>query len=99
MGMYNEVFKRCPKCGMRGYLQISQIVDGFGNFNLDDPDSLFELTSDQLVELSKRVGEEVFVCGGQWDDSGCGHRFRMPAVESARINLIWKLFDREVEDA
>lgn len=98
--MYNEVFKRCPECGSRGYMQIHQIVLGFGNFNLDDLSTLFELTSDELVELSEAVGENVFMCGGHPDDDGygCGHRFRMPAVETAREQMIRKMFDREVVD-
>lgn len=56
MGMYNEVFKRCPKCDGLGYMQIHQIVLGFGGFNLDSPESLAEdLDMDQLLELKEAV--------------------------------------------
>jgi hypothetical protein len=35
--MYNEVFDDCPHCGKHtGYLQIHQIVLGFGEFDLAD---------------------------------------------------------------
>lgn len=36
MGMYNEVFYNCPKCGGTGYMQIGQIVLGFEGFDRQD---------------------------------------------------------------
>lgn len=75
MGMYNEVFKRCPECGKRGYLQIHQIVLGFGGFNMDDPETLKELSPSQLEELHEAIEGETFVCAGQGmnDEIGCSH--------------------------
>ena len=59
MGMYNEVFKRCPYCGGRGVMQISQIVLGFGEFNLDDPEDIASrLSQDDVCELIRMVKEE-----------------------------------------
>lgn len=63
MGMYNEVFRTHVGCGGRMVLQISQIVLGFGDFNLDDPSSLKDrLTPDQVRTLYERVDNEWFVC-------------------------------------
>lgn len=63
MGMYNEVYKTCPHCQGRGYLQIHQIVLGFGNFNLDDPKDIADrLTLEQVKELKDAVHDEWFVC-------------------------------------
>ena len=37
MSMFNEVFDDCPNCGKHsGYLQIDQLVLGFGEFDLAD---------------------------------------------------------------
>lgn len=38
MGVYNEVFYTRPKCGGRGYMQISQLVLGFSGFDLENPE-------------------------------------------------------------
>lgn len=63
--MYNEVFKKCPNCrdGV-GYMQISQIVLGFGNFDLDDPNSLNDLSLEELRELRSAVLQDSFACDG-----------------------------------
>ncbi len=34
MGMYNEVYTGCPKCKTTTTAQITQIVLGFGEFDL-----------------------------------------------------------------
>lgn len=66
MGMYNEVFKRCPieGCGGLGYMQIHQIVLGFGGFHLDSPESVAEqLDFEQIQELKEAVeSNKWFVC-------------------------------------
>lgn len=63
MGMYNEVFKTCPHCNGRGYLQIHQIVLGFGGFHLDNPHDIADrLSLDQVKELRDAVKDEWFVC-------------------------------------
>lgn len=64
MGMYNEVFKRCPEpnCEGTGYMQVPQVVLGFGGFHLDNLDSLSELTEDELRELHSLVMRRTFRC-------------------------------------
>lgn len=90
MGMYNEVFKKCPHCpeGV-GYMQIGQIVLGFGGFDLDEPSTLEKLSLEDLRELRGRVATETFNCrrpGGEWvragdDENVCGDTFRHPNKE------------------
>lgn len=70
--MYNEVFYPCPSegCHGLGYMQIKpQIVLGFGGFNLLDPDTLKELSVEQLHELKAAVLEDKFRC------TSCEHWF------------------------
>jgi hypothetical protein len=63
MGMYNEVFKKCPSCNDYIRLCITQIVLGFGGFYLDDPKSIAEeLDLDQIKQLKKCVDGEWFYC-------------------------------------
>jgi hypothetical protein len=63
MGMYNEVFKKCPTCSDYIRLCISQIVNGFGGFYLDNPESIAEeLDLDQIKRLKKCVDGEWFYC-------------------------------------
>lgn len=85
MGMYNEVFCKCPRCGGRGYMQISQIVLGFGGFDLDNYHTLDDLDIDHIMELRARVLNKDFVC----DD--CGNIFN-PYRDTSRELLIYKLF-------
>jgi len=88
MGMYNEVFCRCPKCGGRGYMQISQLVLGFGGFDLENYDTLRDLDIDDIMELKARIMCKDFVC------DNCGHVFN-PYEDKDRELLIHKLFDVE----
>jgi hypothetical protein len=67
--MYNEVLCNCPNCDGQGYLQISQIVLGFGGFNLDNPQQLMRFTIEELKRLAKAVEGEYFNC------SSCGFYF------------------------
>jgi len=81
MGMYNEVYKDCPECGKPCYIQISQVVLGFGGFRLDRPESMEDLTQDQkeyLAEILNREGVK-FWCNGEPDQKheGCGHSFNV----------------------
>lgn len=62
MGMYNEVFKQCPECGKYGYMQIPQIVLGFGNFYLDDITTLRDLSNEDLLQLKEYVKDGNFRC-------------------------------------
>lgn len=63
MGMYNEVHKNCYNCGARCTLQIPQIILGFGNFDLEYPHNMQELTHEQKYDLKKYVERESFYCG------------------------------------
>lgn len=63
MGMYNEVYKSCAECGARCEVQIHQIVLGFGEFNLDDPEDIADkLTESQIHELRDALSEKTFSC-------------------------------------
>ena len=89
--MYNEVYKSCPKCGQRCEIQISQIVLGFGHFNLDDTDDLSErLTEKQLRELRDAVWHEKFYCNR--DREGCGSCFMLGDQDQRRKELAKELF-------
>lgn len=82
MGMYNEVFKKCPHCEKngtygRGYLQISQILLGFGGFDLDNPDDIAErLSVDEVQRLKESVEGEWFRC------DECKDTFRLGGKEA-----------------
>ena len=83
--MYNEVFKTCPHCNGRGYLQIHQIVLGFGGFHLDNPESIArELTLDQVKELKEAVEGQWFCC----DD--CAETFQVGGedVENEKMAIL-----------
>lgn len=90
MGMYNEVFCNCPACGGTGYMQIGQIVLGFGGFNLNDYSTLEDLSEEDLLELRARILKENFIC------QDCGHVFN-PYMEKNKEDLIHELFDIKVE--
>jgi len=91
MGMYNEVFKLCPKCQCNAIMQIPQIVLGFGGFHLDDPESIAEKLSpedvDQLIEYVKD-SDRYFEC------QNCHHTFRLQdAIEkSTSVKKLRRLF-------
>ncbi len=84
MGMYNEVFKICPECGKRAEMQISQIVLGFGGFDLDNYHTLEALNSEQLLTLKSEILQDNFKCAN-------GHYFN-PYVEKTD-GLVRELFD------
>jgi hypothetical protein len=90
MGMYNEVFIRCPICGHKAYMQIHQIVLGFGGFDLDNRETLERLTQSELHELKAAVMERWFRCEGE----GCDNYFNPYRKEekSAKIDLAEELF-------
>lgn len=62
MGMYNEVFKECPECGGKMYLQIPQVVYGFGGFDIDDKSTFQDLTVHELEKLKEYLRGETFSC-------------------------------------
>lgn len=96
MGMYNEALMPCPKCERGiGYMQIPQIVMGFGEFRLNAPESLArKLNTEQMIKLREYVQEDDFVCGGgglAYPGDGCGHVFN-PFTDSRRTELAKFLF-------
>lgn len=86
MGMYNEVFQPCPNshCGI-GYAQIPQIVDGFGGFYLNKPETFEELSTEHLERLLAYVEDEIFIC------DKCGLRFGHKSCNPERDRIIQKL--------
>ena len=91
MGMYNEIYKNCPRCGKRCEQQISQVVLGFGCFDLDNPQDLAgRLTSEELYDLHERAMKETFWC--RFDENGCGHHFMLGSQDSDREALTSELF-------
>jgi hypothetical protein len=71
--MYNEVFDNCPNCGQHsGYLQIDQLVLGFGKFDLADLGLLKariadgELSRENVYSMVAALGEKraMFQCRG-----------------------------------
>jgi hypothetical protein len=60
--MFNEVHKCCPICKSTCTVQISQIVDGFGNFHLDFPSTMEELTDSERDSLSQKLEDLTFYC-------------------------------------
>jgi hypothetical protein len=88
MGMYNEVFARCPKCGRTGYMQIPQVVLGFGGFDIDDTEAtMSELSERELIELKGHIMVCDFVC------CGCNYSFNPYHRTKRRTELIHALFD------
>jgi len=82
MGMYNEVFAKCPKCGSRCCMQISQVVLGFGEFDLNDLSTFSDLSDSETTTVKNYVLEKDFYCNGghssSWNDEsevGCGNVF------------------------
>lgn len=79
MGMYNEVFKRCPSCCAINMVQISQVVGGFGNFDLDlDSNSnIKDLTQEEKHHFAGLVNKETFYC------DRCGEEHKAQVIVSA----------------
>jgi hypothetical protein len=75
MGMFNEIYKKCPRCGKECVGQIPQIVLGFGEFNLDDPKSISERlrTPKEFLNLMAYCSEVIFTCDVV--DDGCNNNF------------------------
>ena len=90
--MYNEVWKRCPECGHSAYMQIPQIVLGFGNFNLDNPESIAEELSESEIEtLFEYIGEDRFEC------KECGNCFKLNAKKTnMKIEMIKRFIEGDV---
>lgn len=74
MGMYNEVYKACPSCGAKNEIQISQVVLGFGCFDLDHGTNLDTLTQEEKHEFAAIVNKKNFYC------SECGEEHKAHVV-------------------
>lgn len=70
MGMFNEVFKKCPQCENLVEKQIPQVVLGFAEFHLDDPDSTKALSPEEKEQLKKILDGQAWNCK-------CGHTFSL----------------------
>ena len=84
MGMYNEVFKRCPECGNLNDIQISQVELGFGGYYLDQPSTMYHLDIEDKNKLKRRVEAEDFHC------SGCGNMYKVE-VSVTDTNTVYKV--------
>lgn len=90
--MYNEVFKTCPKCGHLAYAQISQIVLGFGGFNLENPERIAEeLTENEIIQLVACVKDTWFEC------HDCGNTFKLNEKKNTndKTDLLKKLLNED----
>ena len=85
MSMYNEVYKICPACTNRGILQIPQIVLGYGEFNLNNFETLKQLNNQQLFELRSAISGKYFQC------DKCDESF-IPFQDLDKDEIIKKLF-------
>lgn len=101
MGMYNEVFLRCPHCAKKGAhgsgeAQISQVVLGFGGFTLDDLGSLKykleqgDLTKDQLKRIAECAAGPWFTCMTDED-----HTFKADPAVLLAVSLLADRFESE----
>ena len=62
MGMYNEVFKDCPKCETKCETQIPLIELGFRGYDLDDKSTTKHLTLQEKIDLSHCIEQTDFYC-------------------------------------
>jgi len=100
VGVYNEVFKKCPYCkNGTGYTQVGPIAcererHECSLFNLDDIETLAaRLDETGLRNLHDRVQNEWFVCGGAgFDSASCGRSFMLGDAMEARRRLAAELF-------
>lgn len=87
MGMFNEVFCTCPQCGSQSYLQVPEFVLGFGGFDLENPETLLELSYEDLDDLRAIIDKEHFRC------EKCKNYFLYSPVRESKLEHIKKLFD------
>jgi hypothetical protein len=86
MGMYNEVFKKCPTCNGYGEMHISQIVLGFGGFYLDNPERIAEeLDEDQVIRLKNAVEDSKWFFCKTCDK---GFSIESPEKTKSKIDII-----------
>jgi len=101
MGMYNEVFHRCPQCEAKGEYglgetQISQVILGFGGFNLSSLSSLKgqledkTITPDQLKRIAEYSANEWFECQENKE-----HTFKPDPAVVLAASLLAQRFEME----
>ncbi len=94
MGMYNEVYKKCPECGKQSVLQIAQVVMGFGEFDLDDPNSIiatFEAIHFDVEECCRTLKDYIVgaLNDGRRFECECGHSFNLSkSVRSSKQSAL-----------
>jgi hypothetical protein len=66
MGMYNEVYWTCIYCRSHNISQITQLVNGFGEFDLDKPSTIDDNLMSNIVDSM-----EDSYC------QNCGERFNL----------------------
>jgi hypothetical protein len=96
MGVYNELYKKCPACADGcGYTQMKLIAEyECQTFRLDDADEMSSLLNEtEMQELSARLKDEWFRCGGApYGKGGCGKQFLLSDSMDRRKALAVKLF-------
>lgn len=106
MGMYNEVFDTCPKCGNRtGYLQVYQIVLGFGGFDISDLSGLKsrfdsgDLSAKDLTRLADALEDEVFYCSDRSGEArdDCHSSWRPDPAKIMAIRMLPKVGQGDTE--
>jgi hypothetical protein len=96
MGMYNLVYCRCPECQTKAEIQITQVVLGFGEFDLDDPESLADddkLNEDTLIFLKECVVDEWFYCENDECNTYKFNPFRVEK-QANKLALVRELFKK-----
>ena len=105
MGMFNEVFDNCPDCGRHtGYLQIRQIVLGFGNFDLADLAWLKvrhdrgDFSTSELNQLADELEDTDSIFRCRTDDDSAHHCHKSWRADPAKILAIRMLTQIDVDD-
>lgn len=99
MGMYNEVFDTCPQCGKHtGYMQIGQIVLGFGEFDIAnlaelkrrfDRCDLSAQNLNNLADVLEKDGDNGFRCrDDDADDHDCYASWRADPAKILAIRML-----------
>jgi hypothetical protein len=96
MGMYNEVYADCPECGASCYMQISQVVFGFGGFNLDDLSTFDRLSDKEVEQVRDLVMEEDFFCNNDECWGGSFNPLKKEVYKKDRARTI--LFGEDEDD-
>lgn len=89
MGVYNEVYKKCPHCERgHGRLQVKFVGrHQVSQFRLDDLDDLADqLTEEEMEILHTRIRDEPFRC------TGCDREFLLDEARDGRAVRARELF-------